>query len=106
FSPEVAWALRHVRAAAWTRPTRVLSVFNDAYAGLKESRLASYVSTWVDSGPNQLTLLAPFIGRCRVVAHADERTRALTVLDHDGGRTALTSNWLAADTSKQTTIEY
>src|SRR3954451_19465902 len=107
FSPEVEWALRHIRAVGWTRPTRVLSVFNDAYAGLGDTRLASYVSTWVDSGPNQLSLLAPFIGPCRIAAHSDVRTRAVTVLDHEGGgRTALSSNWLAADTSKQTTIEY
>jgi len=106
FSPEVEWALRHVRAAGWSRPRRVVSVFNDAYAGLGDARLASYVSAWVDSAPNQLSLLAPFIGDCRVVAHADERLRAVTVLDHDGGRTVLSSNWHAADTSKQTTVEY
>src|SRR5262249_38523767 len=45
FSPEVEWALRWVRTAGWSRPARVLSVFNDAYAGLGEQRLASYVST-------------------------------------------------------------
>jgi predicted dehydrogenase len=106
FSPEVEWALGRVRSAGWVRPTRVLSVFNDAYAGLGETRLASYVSTWVDSGPNQLSLLAPFIGPCEVVAHADECDRAVTVLEHEGGRTVLTSNWLAADSSKQTTLEY
>jgi hypothetical protein len=38
----------------------VLSIFNDAYAGLGDARLASYVSSWVDSAPNQLSLLAPF----------------------------------------------
>jgi predicted dehydrogenase len=106
FSPEVEWARRHVLAAGWSRPSRVLCVFNDAYAGLGDARLDSYVSTWVDSGPNQLSLLAPFVGASRVVAHADERTRAVTVLEHDGGRAVLSSNWLAADTSKQTTIEY
>jgi predicted dehydrogenase len=105
FSPEVEWALHHTRAAGWTRPTRVLSVFHDAYARLGETRLASYVSSWVDSAPNQLSLLVPFVGDCHVVAHADERLRAVTVLEHDGGRTVLSSNWLAADTSKQTTIE-
>jgi predicted dehydrogenase len=106
FSPEVEWALGHVRVAGWSRPTQVLSVFHDAYANLGETRLASYVSTWVDSGPNQLSVLAPFIGPCQVVAHSDRRDRAATVLDHDGGRTVLTSNWLAADSSKQTTLDY
>ena len=28
------------------------------------------------------------------------------MLDHEGGRSVLTSNWRAADTSKQTTLEY
>jgi len=100
FSPEVEWALRFTLAAGWTRPNRVLSVFNDAYAGLGEARLASYVSTWVDSAPNQLSLLAPFVGSCEVVGHSDERFRAVTVLDHEGGRSVLASNWLAADTPR------
>jgi len=106
FSPEVEWARRHVTAAGWGRPTRVLSVFHDAYAGLPPDRLASYVSTWVDSAPNQLSLLAPFTGPCHLVSHADEGDRAVTVLGHEGGRTVLTSNWLAADSSKQTTLSY
>ena len=106
FSPEVEWARLHVSATGWSRPTRVLSVFHDAYAVLPPSRLASYVSTWVDSGPNQLSLLAPFVGPCELVSHDDERERAVTVLDHAGGRTVLTSNWLAADSSKQTTLQY
>ena len=107
FSPEVEWARDLVRThPEWGAPTRVLSVFNDAYARLPEERLASYVSTWVDSGPNQLSLLAPFVGTPAVVSHHDERVRSVTVLDHDGGRTTLCSNWVAADTSKQTTLEY
>jgi len=106
FSPEVEWARRFTRDLGWSRPTRVLSLFNDAYARLPESRLASVVSSWVDSAPNQLSLLAPFVGSCEVVGHSDERFRAVTVLDHEGGRSVLASNWLAADTSKQTTVEY
>ena len=106
FSPEVEWARRHVTAAGWGRPTRVLSVFHDAYAVLPPARLASYVSTWVDSAPNQLSMLAPFTGPCELVSHADEGHRAVTVLGHEGGRTVLTSNWFAADSSKQTTLSY
>lgn len=106
FSPEVEWARRHVLASGWGRPRRVTSTFNDAYAGFDETRMASYVSSWVDSAPNQLSLLAPFTGPFEVVSHADERLRAVTVLAHDGGRTVLSSNWLAGDSSKQTTLEY
>jgi predicted dehydrogenase len=106
FSPEVEWARRYILAAGWDRPMRVLSIFNDAYARLGDARLASYVSSWVDSAPNQLSLMAPFVGSSEVVRHADQRHRALTVLDHEGGQIVLASNWLAADTSKQTTLEY
>lgn len=106
FSPEVEWAWRHAPAVDWGRPTRVLSVFNDPYAHLPASRLASLVSSWVDTAPNQLSVLAPFIGPCELVSHSDERRRAVTVLAHDGGRTVLTSNWLAADSSKQTSLSY
>ncbi len=107
FSPEVEWARSLVRSRPeWGSPTRVLSVFNDAYAQLPEERLASYVSTWIDSGPNQLSLLAPFVGLPTVLSHEDERVRSVTVLEHEGGRTTLCSNWVAADTSKQTTLEY
>ena len=106
FSPEVEWALAHVRTGRWGRPTRVTSRFNDAYARLGDARLASYVSSWVDSGPNQVSLLEPFTGSFDVVSHADERVRSVTVLDHEGGRTLLTSNWMAGDSSKQTTLEY
>jgi predicted dehydrogenase len=106
FSPEVAWARGHVTQAGWDRPTRVVSTFNDAYAALPASRLDSLVSSWVDSAPNQLSLLAPFVDSGEVVAHEALRHRSATVLTHAGGRTVLTSNWFAADTSKQTLIEY
>ena len=104
FSPEVEWARRHVASAGWGRPTRVLSTFHDSYSHLPAVRRASLVSSWVDTGPNQLSFLVPFVGRCELVSHADEGDRAVTVLDHDGGRTVLTSNWLAADSSKQTSL--
>ncbi len=107
FSPEVEWA-RSVALAhpEWGRPTRVLSVFNDAYGQHPPERLASYVSTWVDSGPNQLSLLRTFVRGWRLVEHDEHRHRSVTTLEHDGGTTVLTSNWLAADSSKQTTVEY
>jgi predicted dehydrogenase len=107
FSPEVEWARRLVAARPeWGAPSSILAVFNDAYAGLPETQRAGYVSTWVDSGPNQLSVVAAFARRWRVVSHDDALDRAVTTLDHDGGRTVLSSNWLAADTSKQTTLRF
>lgn len=107
FSPEIEWA-RSVAAAhsQWGPPSHILSVFNDAYGGFSAERRASYVSTWVDSGPNQLSLLGAFVGGWRLLDHDDRGDRSVTTLAHDGGTTVLTSNWLAADSSKQTTIDY
>ncbi|HEX2896148.1 MAG TPA: Gfo/Idh/MocA family oxidoreductase [Marmoricola sp.] len=107
FSPEVEWARGTVeRNPGWGRPSSILSVFNDRYAGLPPTQRASYVSSWVDSGPNQLSIVAAFAREWTVVSHDDRGDRAVTTLDHEGGRTLLSSNWLAADTSKQTTIRF
>lgn len=106
FSPEVEWARRLVQQHGWGPPTTILSVFNDAYARLPDEQRAGYVSTWVDSGPNQLSVVAAFVTGWRVVAHDDAGDRAVTTLEHDGGRAVLTSNWRAADTSKQTTLRF
>ena len=109
FSPEVEWARdRALCHPEWGPPTRILSVFNDAYARLPAARLDSVVSSWVDSGPNQLSVAAALLPGTdwQVVAHAARRDRAVTLLDHGTGSTVLCSNWLAADSSKQTSVEY
>lgn len=107
FSPEVEWALRLVtRNPGWGRPTQVVSVFNDAYSRFSDDRRLGYVSSWVDSGPNQLSLLHAFTGEMELVDHQEGTERAVTRLTHDGGTTILSSNWLAADTSKQTLFAY
>jgi predicted dehydrogenase len=106
FSPEVEWARAYVASRALGVPTRVQSVFNDPYTSLPAARRASLVSPWVDSAPNQLSIVSAFVPHQTLVAHAALRDRAATTLEHDGGHTHLSSNWLAADSSKQTTLEY
>ena len=64
------------------------------------------MSSFVDSAPNQLSVASAFTGGWQVLSHADQGTRAVTVLAHDGGRTVLSSNWLAGDSSKHTTLEF
>ena len=51
FSPEAEWARGTPVAAGWTRPARVLSVFNDAYAGLPETPAASLSPPGSTPGP-------------------------------------------------------
>lgn len=108
FSPEVEWAVRLVAAhPEWGPPSRVVAMSTDAYGGaLTEDRRASLVSSFVDSAPNQLSVASAFTGGWRVLSHDDRGTRAATVLAHDGGLTVLSSNWLAGDSSKHTTLEY
>jgi predicted dehydrogenase len=108
FSPEVEWAARLVRDhPEWGPPTHVLAMSTDRYGGeLTAAKRASLVSSFVDSAPNQLSVVAAFTGGWRLLAHADRGDRAVTSLAHDGGRTVLSSNWLAGDSSKHTTLEF
>jgi predicted dehydrogenase len=106
FSPEVEWARAYVAGRALGVPTRVQAVFNDAYTSPSAAQRASLVSPWVDSAPNQLSIVAAFVSGLTLASHAARPDRAVTMLEHDGGRTSLSSNWLAADSSKQTNLEY
>lgn len=107
FSPEVEWARRTAEQhPEWGPPTRILCVSHDPYGRIEDDRAASLVSSWVDSGPNQLSVAAAFTGGWEVVSHAAATGRSVTVLDHTGGRTTLVTNWLAGDSSKQSEIEY
>ena len=107
FSPEVEWARSFVACRPGLGgPTRVQAVFNDAYTSLPSVQRASLVSSWVDSAPNQLSIVSAFVDGLRLDSHSALAERAVTTLDHDGGRTFLSSNWLAADSSKQTTLDY
>jgi predicted dehydrogenase len=107
FSPEVEWAARLVSEhPEWGPPTHVVAMSTDAYGALPAAQRASLVSSFVDSAPNQLSVISAFTGDWRVRSHAALGERAVTVLDHDGGRTVLSSNWLAGDSSKHTTLEF
>jgi predicted dehydrogenase len=108
FSPEVEWAAQLVAGhPEWGPPSRVVAMSTDAYGGaLTDDRRASLVSSFVDSAPNQLSVASAFTQGWRVISHSDQGTRAVTVMVHDGGRTVLSSNWLAGDSSKHTTLEF
>lgn len=107
FSPEVEWALEWAASHPdLGTPTRMRAVFNDAYGSMPDHQLGSYVSSWIDSGPNQLSVVASFVEDPHVVEHGTAPGRAVTRLEHRGGHTVLTSNWSAADTSKQTDVDY
>ncbi len=109
FSPEVLWAER--TSQAWSArgvPRRIVSVFNDPYIAKSPLERDSYVNSWVDSGPNQVTMLRRFVAGFAVVLHAQDAAglRAATQLTYDGGEAYLVSNWLTRDSSKHTTLSY
>ena len=107
FSPEVEWAVRFVAEhPEWGAPTRVVAMSTDAYGALTDSQRASLVSSFVDTAPNQLSVASAFTTGWRVESHADRRDRSVTTLSHDGGRTVLSSNWLAGDSSKHLALEF
>jgi predicted dehydrogenase len=107
FSPEVEWASRLVAGhPEWGPPTRVTAMSTDAYGTLTDSQRASLVSSFVDTAPNQLSVASAFTTGWRVESHADRGDRSVTTLSHDGGRTVLSSNWLAGDSSKHLALEF
>jgi predicted dehydrogenase len=107
FSPEVEWAVRFVAEhPEWGPPTRLVAMSTDAYGALTDSQRASLVSSFVDTAPNQLSVASAFTSGWQVDSHTDRGDRSVTTLSHDGGRTVLSSNWLAGDSSKHLAIEF
>ena len=108
FSPEVGWGVGLVAARGWGEPAAVVSTFNDPYVTMPPTRRTSYVSTWVDSGPNQLGLLARFVTGCEVRAHsaAPDGSRSVTEVGFATGAGVLSANWHTGDSSKQTSLRW
>jgi predicted dehydrogenase len=108
FSPEVEWAVAAVARDGWGTPASVVSTFNDPYVLKSEEERRSYVSSWVDSGANQLPLLARFTPDFVVSTHHEEAggLRAATSVVYEGGAALLVSNWRTGDSSKQTRLRW
>jgi predicted dehydrogenase len=110
FSPEVVWAVGAASRMGCGRVVRATTAFHDPYARKEPPERRSYVDPWVDSGPNQLSIL---------LTAADEAVRVEDVsLVSDGlrahatgsigatGTFAAMTSWLAPDSSKKTTLDY
>lgn len=108
FSPEVVWAVRTVSDGGWGPPDRVLSCFDDPYAAKTADERRTYVSSWVDSGANQLAMLARFSTGWSITAHEEDAggMRSVTDVAFDGGSATLTSNWWTGASSKQTIMRW
>lgn len=115
FSPEVTWAATQIAEHPdWGAPTRITLASHDPYVGFLDRALASYVSSWVDSGPNQLSVLARFVDITRVDPPRghDDRTRSWHTASFRTGKTGDTTGtarmltgWQTGSSSKRTLVE-
>jgi predicted dehydrogenase len=105
YSPEVRWAAEV--AADLGPPRRIVSVFHDPYVRKTPEELTSYGSAWIDSGPNQLSMLLRWVDDVRIESVEDDGHRGVAGGTVSGGGTVtLLASWRAADSSKRTVLSY
>lgn len=108
FAPEVTWAARQIgQNPSWGPPTRITAAFHDPYIARADHAFASYVSSWTDSGPNQLSVLARFVplDATQITAHSDDGSRSWSTVRLPTGTARLSTSWRAIASSKRSTIE-
>ncbi len=111
FSPEVCWAAEQIaQHPEWGPITGVTSAFYDPYILRGRQAFASYVSSWMDSGVNQLSMLARFVdlvaltsareldGGASAWCTAEYRSRGTP------GLARLRTSWLTGSSSKETAL--
>jgi predicted dehydrogenase len=108
FSPEVTWGVELATSGQWGPPRTFTCSFNDPYVVKSPAERATYVSSWIDSGPNQLAVLRRFTTEVAVVAHSTDGdgARSVTQITHHGGTGFLASNWCTGSSSKQTFLQW
>jgi len=111
FSPEVHWASNLVAAhLEWGPITRIVAVFHDPYILDTGRSFAAYGSSWIDSGVNQLSMLARFVDITdRGPLHETSKGASAwcTATFNSGGTTGtalLRTSWEAVASSKRTTL--
>jgi predicted dehydrogenase len=113
FSPEVRWAAEQMaRHPEWGPVTGITSAFYDPYILRGEQAFASYISSWMDSGVNQLSVLARFVdlNELSFTQETDDKASAWSAVTyHSRGRPGtarLRSSWLTGASSKETTLTF
>jgi predicted dehydrogenase len=113
FSPEVRWAANQLDThPEWGPVTGITSAFYDPYILRGQQAFDSYVSSWTDSGVNQLSVLARLV----------ELTELTSGQQSDGGASAwhtaaytsrgvvgtarLHSSWRTGASSKETVLSF
>lgn len=114
FSPEVNWAAEQVAEHSdWGPITGITSAFHDPYILRGERAFASYISSWMDSGVNQLSMLARFVELTEPTSadrQMDGGASAWATFAYSSrgtvGTARLRSSWLTGSSSKETILAF
>ncbi|MGP3999396.1 Gfo/Idh/MocA family protein [Streptomyces sp. 8N706] len=113
FSPEVRWAAEQIADHPdWGPVTGITSAFHDPYVLRGEQAFASYISSWMDSGVNQLSMLARFVELMALtsVRHMDDGASAWCTVAYRSrgtvGTARLRTSWLTGSSSKETLLTF
>ncbi|MFE6055587.1 Gfo/Idh/MocA family protein [Kitasatospora sp. NPDC056446] len=113
FSPEVDWAADLLAGhPEWGPVTTVTSAFYDPYVSRGAEAFASYVSSWTDSGVNQLSMLTRFVDLAgpASVRQTDGGASAWCTVDFrsrgETGTARLRSSWLTGASSKESSLVF
>ncbi|WP_030055302.1 MULTISPECIES: Gfo/Idh/MocA family protein [Streptomyces] len=111
FSPEVDWAAGLIAANPdWGPVTAITSAFYDPYVLRGEAAFASYVSSWTDSGVNQLSILTRFVDLTGLTSlrQTDGGASAWCAVGFrsrgEAGTARLRSSWLTGSSSKESNL--
>ncbi|MDI2130063.1 Gfo/Idh/MocA family protein [Yinghuangia seranimata] len=113
FSPEVRWAEETIaRYPEWGPVTQITSAFNDPFVLRGPEVFETYVSSWMDGGVNQLSLLARFVDFTELLGgeELDGRASAWYTFAFDSrghrGTARLRTNWLTGASSKESVLVF
>ncbi|MBV2156740.1 Gfo/Idh/MocA family protein [Kitasatospora sp. SUK 42] len=111
FSPEVDWAADLLAAnPEWGPVTTITSAFYDPYVLRPTEAFASYVSSWTDSGVNQLSMLTRFVDLTGLTSshQTDGGASAWCTVEFrsrgEVGTARLRSSWLTGSSSKESSL--
>lgn len=114
FSPEVDWAAEQMAEhPGWGPVTTITSAFYDPYILRGEHAFASYISSWTDSGINQLSMLSRFVDFTKLISadrQLDGGASSWCTYEYRSrgtvGTARLRSSWLTGSSSKESTLSF
>ncbi|MDB1088712.1 Gfo/Idh/MocA family oxidoreductase [Streptomyces sp. ACA25] len=113
FSPEVRWAAEQIAEnPQWGPVTGITSAFHDPYILRGEQAFTSYISSWTDSGVNQLSTLARFVDLTALTSaqQLDDGASAWCTAAYLSrgitGTARLRTSWLTGTSSKETALTF